>query len=168
MNLRQLTSNDSAWVHTLIKPIYTSELPEESVKQSLKDTDFGLSVGDPAIPIYVRLKYYEIVPQQASLSPIPTGYCTQIIDLYPIVPATQPAKFLATVVIPTLAEGLYQMGRAYPEVVDRPVWAFLDKDLSAQLKIAFFPNAKVSNEYIWHETLKGAASAIAKWRPGGS
>lgn len=134
-------------------------------------------IGDPTVPVLVRLERYRIT-DATTLGALPpalragivaaSGFSVQITDFYPlpIGEAGGPAKVAAALKL--LASVLREGSKRYPVLRQQPVWAqfsvqlvnFMKNGLPAAGVPAPFPNAGTSGRLIWHTKFIDAALAV--------
>lgn len=164
--IRLLTVSDVPWISDLIGPTYSGNLADSQIEAWFAGP-MTLMLGEPDTPRFLRIVHYELeAASMAAGFPVPAGWASQIADLHPLPLALDPTAigFLAGRILPLLAEGLAQFQQLYPQVMTRPVWAFLSPAL-AQLMAQSFPGAQVSGGYIWHTRHQDAAAAVVGARP---
>ena len=147
---RILTSNDAIWVKGLISPTYENIIKDQ-VDQMLKN---GVILGDPTIPTFLRILYYEIPIEQAKLMPldISAGFNTQIADLHAPLELLD-TKFYDTILFPLVLKGLHQIANKYPEALSKPLWAVMPKESTLTFQERYFPTCVVNGGYMVHKTL---------------
>ncbi len=122
MARRLVREADSPEIKSLLQIAYAGqEWPDADVASRLLEE--GVHAFDPARRAYCHLTF---PVREEPLGPVPAGPCTQIATL---IPQHHDQKWVDEVLAPLLALSLKELEKDRPDLVERPLYCYLEKDL---------------------------------------